>query len=95
MLVHDKIKKSTDLGQILYGGDALYNSTVNRLKAEGTFVHSLLSLEEIPDTLEIKCGHYFVEKEHIRCGVLVHATTDLPTIHGALEAAFPTVRLLL
>ena len=90
MSVHDKINNSTDLDQVLYDGDALYNCTVNRMKAEGKFVHSLLSLEEIPETLKIKCGHYFVEKEPIRCGVLVNAITDqdLPTLHDALEAAF-------
>ena len=90
MLVHDKIQNSSDLDQVLYDGDALYNSTINRLKAEGKFVHSLLSLEEIPDTLENKCGHYFVEKEPIRCGVFVNAITDqdLPTLHDALETAF-------
>ena len=36
--------------KILYAGVALYNTTVNSLKAQNKFVQSLLSLEEIPDT---------------------------------------------
>ena len=63
MLVHDEIQSSSVLDQVLYDGDALYNSTVNKLKAEGKFIKSSLSLEEIPDTLEIKTGQYFVEKQ--------------------------------
>ena len=76
--------------QILYDGDALYISTVNTLKAEGKFVRSLLSLEEIPDTVEIKTGQYCVEKQLIRCGTLVNTSEyeALPTLHCALETAF-------
>ena len=90
MLVHDEIQSSLVLDQVLYDGDALYNSTVNKLKAEGKFVKSLLSLEEIPDTLEIKTGQYFVEKQLINCGRLVNTSEDeaLPTLHCALETAF-------
>ena len=90
MLTHDEIQDSSVLDQILYDGDALYNQTVNSLKAEGKFVKSLLSLEEIPDALEIKSGHYFVEKQNIACGALVNTLEDeaLPTLHSALETAF-------
>ena len=66
MLIQDKIQNSSDLDQILYEGVALYNRTITSLKAEGKFVHSLLSLEEIPNTVEIKTGQYFVAKQHIR-----------------------------
>ena len=90
ILVHDEIQSSSVLDQILYDGDALYTSTVNSLKAEGKFAQSLLSLEEIPDTLEIKTGQYFVEKQPIACGTLVNTLEDqaLPTLHCALETAF-------
>ena len=90
MLVHDEIQNSSVLDQILYNGDELYNRTVNNLKAEGKFVNSLLSLEEIPDTLDFKTGQYFVEKQQIACGYLVNTLEDetLPTLHGALETAF-------
>ena len=49
-----------------------------------------MSLEEIPDALEIKSGHYFVEKQNIACGALVNTLEDeaLPTLHSALETAF-------
>ena len=90
MLIQDKIQNSSDLDQILYEGDALYNRTITSLKAEGKFVHSLLSLEEIPDTVEIKTGQYFVEKQHIRYGYLVNTSDNeaLPTLQCALETAF-------
>ena len=63
MLIHDEKQNSSVLDQILYDGNTMYNHTVNSLKAKGRFVNSLLSLEEIPDTLEIKSGQYFVEKK--------------------------------
>ena len=90
MLVHNEIQSSSVLDQILYDGDALYISTVNSLKAEDKFVRSLLSLEEIPDIVEIKTGQYCVEKQLIRCGTLVNTSEDeaLPTLHCALETAF-------
>ena len=64
MLVRDEIQNSLELDKILYAGDVLYNTTVNSLKAHGNFVNSLLSLEEIPDTLEFESVHFFVEKQH-------------------------------
>ena len=100
MLVHDEIQNSSVLDQILYNGDELYNRTVSNLKAEGKFVNSLLSLEEIPDTLDFKTGQYFVEKQQIACGYLVNTLEDeaLPTLHCALETAFlksPSVLLII
>ena len=59
MLVCDEIQNSLELDKILYAGDVLYNTTVNSLKAQGKFVNSLLSLEEIPDTLEFESVHFF------------------------------------
>ena len=69
----------------------MYNTTVNSLKAQGKFVNSLLSLEEIPDTLEFESVHFFfVEKQPITCGALVSTFENhaLPTLHCALETAF-------
>ena len=90
MFTHDEIQDSSVLDQILYDGDALYNQTVNSLKAEGKLVKSLLSLEEIPDAFDTKSGQYFVEKQTIACGALVNTLEDeaLPTLHSALETAF-------
>ena len=90
MLIQDKIQNSSDFDQILYKSDALYNRTITSLKAEGKFVLSLLSLEEIPNTVEIKTGQYFVEKQHIRYGYLVYNSDNeaLPTLQCALETAF-------
>ena len=90
MLVCDEIQSSLELDKILYAGDVLYNTTVNSLKAQGKFVNSLLSLEEIPDTLEFESVHFFVEKQPITCGALVSTFGNhaLPTLHCALETAF-------
>ena len=59
MLVCEEIKSSSELDKILCAGDVLYNTTVNNLKAQGKFVNSLLSLEEIPDTLEFETENFF------------------------------------
>ena len=90
MSVCDEIQNSLELDKILYAGDVLYNTTVNSLKAQGKFVNSLLSLEEIPDTFEFESVHYFVEKQPITCGALVSTFENhaLPTLHCALETAF-------
>ena len=63
----------------------MYNTTVNSLKAQNKFVQSLLSLKEIPDTLEIETGQVFND-----CGFLVNTFEDsaLPSLHHALETAF-------
>ena len=90
MLVCDEIQNGLELDTILYAGDVLYNATVNSLKAQGKFVKSLLSSEELPDTLEFESVHYFVEKQPIACGALVSTFENnaLPTLHCALETAF-------
>ena len=90
MLVCDEIQNGLVLDTILHAGDVLYNATVNSLKAQGKFVKSLLSLEELPDTFEFESVHYFVEKQPIACGALVSTFENnaLPTLHCALETAF-------
>ena len=90
MLVCEEIQTSSELDKILYAGDVLYNTTVNSLKAQGKFVKSLLSLEEIPDTLEFESVNFLVEKQPITCGTLVSTIENqaLPSLHCALETAF-------
>ena len=90
MLVCEEIKSSSELDKILFAGDVLYNTTVNNLKAQGKFVNSLLSLEEIPDTLEFEYVNFLVEKQPITCGTLVSTIENqaLPSLHCALETAF-------
>ena len=90
MLACDKLQNSLELDKILYAGDVLYNTIVNSLKAQGKFVNSLLSLEEIPDTLEFESVHFFVEQQPITCSALLStfANHALPTLHCALETAF-------
>ena len=50
----------------------MYKCTINNLKAQANFVHSLLSLEEIPDIIEIEKGQFIVEKQPIVSGILVN-----------------------
>ena len=78
----------------------LYKRTINNLKAQAKFVHSLLSLEEIPDIIEIEKGQFIVEKQPIVSGILVndYQEQSLPTLHCALQSAFtraPSVLLVL
>ena len=90
MLVCEEIQNSSELDKILYAGDVVYNTTVNSLKAQGKFVKSLLSLEEIPDTLEFESVNFLIEKQPITCGTLVITIENqaLPSLHCALETAF-------
>ena len=51
------VEKSSVLDKVLCEGDALYQSVINKLKADGTFIHQILSLEEIPDKFQVDITH--------------------------------------
>ena len=78
------------LDKILCEGDSLYIKTVDRLKTDGKFIQPLLSLEEIPDCIEIEKGKFTVDKQPIVSGILVDSYVDhgLPSLHCALQSAF-------
>ena len=95
-----EIDNSLVLDEILYDGDTLYKRTINNLKAQAKFVHSLLSLEEIPDIIEIEKGQFIVKKQPIVSGILVNDYEEqgLPILHCALQSAFtraPSVLLVI
>ena len=95
-----EIDNSLVLDEILYDGNTLYKHTINNLKVQAKFVHSLLSLEEIPDIIEIEKGQFIVEKQPIVSGILVNDYEEqgLPTLHYALQSAFtraPSVLLVI
>ena len=78
----------------------MYKCTINNLKVQAIFVHSLLSLEEIPDITEIEKGQYIVEKQPIVSFILVNdnEAQGLPTLHCALQSAFtraPSILLVI
>ena len=81
------------LDEIPYEGDTLYKRTINIFKAQAKFVHSLLSLEEIPDIIEIEKGQFTVENQSIVSGILVKGYEEqgLPTFHCGLHSAFTRV----
>ena len=78
------------LDKIVCEGDSLYIKTVDRLKTDGKFIQPLLSLEEIPDNIEIEKGKFTVDKQPIVSGILVDSYVDqgLPSLHCALQSAF-------
>ena len=93
MLAHSschEIDNSSVLDDILLHGDTLYKTTINSLKAQGKFVNSLLSLEEIPDIFDVEIGQFIVEKQPIVSGILVDTSEDhgLPSLHCALQSVF-------
>ena len=63
------------------------------MKADGKFIHSLLSLDEIPDVFEVVIGKFIVEKQPIVSGILVdtHEQHGLPTLHHVLNSTLTTV----
>ena len=84
------IKNGLILDKVLCEGDSLYIQTVDRLKTEGKFIQPLLSLEEIPDDIEIEKRKFIVDKQPIVSGILVDSYVDhgLPSLHCALQSAF-------
>ena len=83
------VEKSSVLDKVLCEGDALYQSVINKLKADGTFIHHLLSLEEIPDKFQVDIGKFTLQKLPIVCDILVDTQDHgLPTLHEALQSLF-------
>ena len=59
-----------------------------------------MSLEEIPDIIEIEKGQFIVEKQPVVSGILVNDYEEqgLPTLHCALQSAFtraPSILLVI
>ena len=88
-----EIDSSSTLDKVLYDADALYQTTINNLKADGKFINSLLSLDEIPDIFEIWIGKFIVEKQHTVSSILVdtHEEHGLPTLHYVLNLALTSM----
>ena len=86
------INDGSKLDQILCDGDSLYQHIVDRLKADNKFIQPLLSLDEIPDVIEIEKGKFIVDKQPIVSGILVDSYVGhgLPSLHSALQSAFST-----
>ena len=64
---------------------------VSKLKNDGKFIQPLLSLDEIPDEIEIEKGKFIVEKQPIVSGILVDSfgvDHGLPSLHCVLQSAF-------
>ena len=88
-----EIDKGSTLDKILCDGDALYQTIINNLKADGKSIHSWLSLDEITDAFEVEIGKFIVEKQPIVSGILVdtHEEHGLPTLHHVLNSTLNTV----
>ena len=79
------------LDKILCEGDSLYMNIVSKLKNDGKFIQPLLSLDEIPDEIEIEKGKFIVDKQAIVSGILVDSFDvdhGLPSLHCVLQSAF-------
>ena len=62
-----EISNGLMLDQVLCDRDSLYQSIVNNLKANGTFSHELLTLEDIPNGI----GKFIMEKQLVVSEILV------------------------
>ena len=84
------INNSSTLDKTPCDGDSLCQKIINSLKADGKFIHSLLSLDEIPNDFEVELGKFTLEKQPIVRVFLVdtHENHGLPTLHRALHSAF-------
>ena len=94
MLVYSAFLDINDgliLDKILCEGDSLYMNIVSKLKSDGKFIQPLLSLDEIPDEIEIEKGKFKVDKQPIVSGILVdsfHIDHGLPSLHCVLQSVF-------
>ena len=94
MLVYSAFLDINDgliLDKILCEGDSLYMNIVSKLKNDGKFIQPLLSLDEIPDEIEIEKGKFIVDKQPIVSGILVDSFDvdhGLPSLHCVLQSAF-------
>ena len=94
MLVYSALLDINDgliLDKILCEGDSLYMNIVSKLKNDGKFIQPLLSLDEIPDEIEIEKGKFIVDKQPIVSGILVDSFDvdhGLPSLHCVLQSAF-------
>ena len=94
MLVYSALLDINDgliLDKILCEGDSLYMNIVSKLKNDGKFIQLLLSLDEIPDEIEIEKGKFIVDKQLIVSGILVDSFDvdhGLPSLHCVLQSAF-------
>ena len=82
------------LDKILCEGDSLYMNIVSKLKNYGKFIQPLLSLDEIPDEIEIEKGKFIVNKQPIVSGIRVYSFDvdhGLPSLHCVLQSAFASV----
>ena len=83
------LEKSSVLDKVLCEEDTLYQSVISKLKADGKFIHHLLSLDEIQDDFKVDIRKFTLEKLPIVCGVLVDTQDHgLPTLHSALQTVF-------
>ena len=89
-----EVDNSMVLDKVLYEGDALFQKVIRKLKSDGKCIQHLLSLEEIPDDLEVEIGTFTftLEKFRIVSDPLID-TQDLgfPTLHEVLQSAFLSV----
>ncbi|WAQ97353.1 hypothetical protein MAR_030043 [Mya arenaria] len=81
-----------NINEVLNIGDELYRNVVNNLKQLGRFKHRLLSLDEMPDQVNVLSKVVQIRKENIVSGMTIQrfGDTDLPTLHQALHVAFQT-----
>ena len=82
-------EKSSILVTVPCEGDALYQSVIIRLIADGKCIHDLLTLEEIPDDFKVDIGMCTSEKLPIVSGVRFDTDNlGLPTLHEVLLSVF-------
>ena len=89
-----EIDNSSTLDKVLYDGDALCQTIINNLNADGKFIHSLLSLDEHSGRLwSWDWKIYSGKTTHCCVGILLdtHEEHGLPTLHFVLNSTLTCV----
>jgi len=85
------------IDEVLNVGDQLYQNVLYTLKQQGKFKHRLLSLEEIPDKVNLLRRQVHIIKDNITSGVAVGQldNSSLPSLHQSLHTAFINAQYIL
>ena len=94
---YTNITARESLDEVLNVGDQLYQIVLHNLKNSGKFKHRLLSLDEIPDQVNVLSRNVFVQKSNVVSGFAVKlpVNSELPSLHQSLYTAFLNVQHIL
>ena len=83
-------RSSIQLDQILIEGDILYKKILSSLKAEQKYTSRLLTLDEIPENVNVFERNIHIMKSDVVSGIAIQDFGNMtsPTLHQSMHSAF-------